>query len=56
MRRAVDGGARLVVLPEGLLSGYAKEQIRDRADLDWPVVLEELESTADLATSFRSGR
>jgi predicted amidohydrolase len=34
MRRAADGGAPLVVLPEGHLSGYAEEQIRDRADLD----------------------
>ena len=49
MRQAVAQGARLVVFPEGHLSGYAKAQVRDWADLDWAVVREELELTADLA-------
>lgn len=49
MRKAAAGCARLVVFPEGHLSGYAKEQIRDWADLDWSAVQEELESIADLA-------
>ena len=49
MRQAVGEGARLVVFPEGHLSGYAKAQVRDWADVDWSVVREELELTAALA-------
>ena len=49
MRQAVAQGARLVVFPEGHLSGYARAQVRDWADLDWTVVRAELELIANLA-------
>lgn len=49
MRTAAARGARLVLFPEGHLSGYAKEQVQDLADLDWPAVREETQAVADLA-------
>ena len=48
MRAAAHQGARLIVFPEGHLSGYAKEQIRDWDDVDWTLVREELQQTSDL--------
>lgn len=52
MRAAAAGKARLVQFPEGLLSGYAKEQIQDWADVDWPAVRDELEQIMSLATEL----
>lgn len=49
MREAAGRGARLVMFPEGHLSGYAKEQVRDWDDVDWPLVREELQHTCDLS-------
>ena len=49
MRRAAAADVRLIHFPEGFLSGYAKEQIADWADVDWDAVRDESRSTADLA-------
>lgn len=49
MREAAHQGARLVVFPEGHLSGYAKEQIHAWDDVDWVLVHEELRRTCDLS-------
>jgi predicted amidohydrolase len=49
MRQAAAADVRLLHLPEGFLSGYAKEQIADWDDVDWDAVRDELRSTADLA-------
>jgi predicted amidohydrolase len=49
MREAAAAGARLVHFPEGMLSGYAKEQVQDWADVDWTAAREELERVAGLA-------
>ena len=35
MRQAAAGKARLVQFPEGLLSGYPKEQLADWSEVDW---------------------
>jgi predicted amidohydrolase len=53
MRQAADAGARLVQLPEGSLSGYAKNPIMDWAEVDWTVVRDELESIMRLAAELR---
>lgn len=52
MRDASAQGARLVHFPEGTLSGYAKEQVRDWADVDWVTVREELHAVAALAAEL----
>ncbi len=52
MRAAGDAGARLVHFPEGLLSGYAVEQVDDWAEVDWTAVRGELESVAALASEL----
>lgn len=52
MRTAASRGARLVLLPEGHLSGYAKEQVSDFADVDWPAVRAEAEAVAALAAEL----
>jgi predicted amidohydrolase len=52
MREAAAGQARLVQFPEGLLSGYAKEQIQDWDDVDWPVVRQELDRITALAAEL----
>ncbi|GAA2645736.1 carbon-nitrogen hydrolase family protein [Paractinoplanes durhamensis] len=52
MRQAATAGVRLIHLPEGFLSGYAKEQVADWADVDWTTVRGELAATADLATEL----
>lgn len=49
MRVAKEQGARLVQFPEGAASGYSKSEIRDWADVDWPVLRQELGATAKLA-------
>jgi predicted amidohydrolase len=53
MQQAAAGKARLVQFPEGLLSGYAKEQIQDWADVDWSVVRAELEQIMALAAKLK---
>ncbi len=53
MLQAAAGKARLVQFPEGLLSGYAKEQIQDWADVDWAAVRDELEQIMALAAKLK---
>ncbi len=53
MRKAAGGRARLVQFPEGLLSGYAKEQIGDWSEVDWDAVRDELEQIMALAAELR---
>ncbi|MER7244324.1 carbon-nitrogen hydrolase family protein [Kribbella sp. NPDC000426] len=53
MREAAAEQARLVQFPEGFLSGYAKEQIQDWGDVDWPAVRDELEQIVALAAELR---
>ena len=53
MRQSSAAGARLVQLPEGALSGYAKNPITDWAEVDWTVVHSELESIMQLAAELR---
>jgi len=53
MKQAAAGKARLVQFPEGLLSGYAKEQIQDWADVDWAAVRAELEQIMALAAKLK---
>lgn len=52
MREAAAGGARLIQFPEGFLSGYAKEQIADWDDVDWPAVRAELDAVAESAAEL----
>lgn len=52
MRTAAGRDARLVHLPEGFLSGYAKEQVDDWAAVDWPAVRDELGRIAVLAADL----
>lgn len=49
MRDAAAAGARVVLFPEGLVSGYAKAQVHQWGDVDFDVVREELEAVAALA-------
>ena len=53
MRKAAAGRARLVQFPEGMLSGYAKEQIADWSDVDWDAVRDELEQIMALAAELK---
>ncbi|MBK3575847.1 carbon-nitrogen hydrolase family protein [Streptomyces sp. MBT65] len=53
MREAAEAGARLILFSEGCLSGYAKEQIRDWDQLDWPAVEDELRQVTALAAELR---
>ncbi len=53
MRKAAAGRARLVQFPEGLLSGYAKEQIADWSQVDWDAVRDELEQIMALAAELK---
>ena len=55
MREAAAQGARMVHLPEGMLSGYAKNPIQDWSEVDWAAVQEELESIVALAGEPGSG-
>lgn len=52
MREAAGAGARLVQFPEGFLSGYAKEQIQDWGDVDWPAVRDEVGQIAASAAEL----
>ena len=49
MREAAVQKARLLQFPEGFLSGYAKEQVDDWDDVDWPAVRDELQQITALA-------
>lgn len=49
LAKAAKGGARLVHLPEGALSGYVKSQIKTWDAVDWRALREELEQTAEAA-------
>lgn len=49
MAAASRRGARLIHFPEGALSGYVKAQIKCWDDVDWNVLREELEQTAETA-------
>lgn len=49
MSQAARRGARLVHFPEGALSGYASAQIKSWDTVDWNVLREELEETAQAA-------
>ncbi|WP_427887553.1 carbon-nitrogen hydrolase family protein [Kribbella sp. GL6] len=49
MRDAAAQNARLLQFPEGFLSGYAKEQVDDWDDVDWPAVRDELRQITALA-------
>lgn len=53
MRDAAAAGARLIQFPEGMLCGYAKEQISTWEDVDWPAVVEELQHIQTLARDLR---
>jgi predicted amidohydrolase len=53
MREAADRQARLIHLPEGFLSGYAKEQINDWAQVDWRAAREELLKIVALAAQLK---
>lgn len=53
MREAAARRARLVQFPEGLLSGYAKEQGDDWDDVDWTAVHDELQRVVELAAELR---
>jgi predicted amidohydrolase len=52
MRDAASGGARLVQFPEGALSGYARHQIQDWSEVDWPAIRDELRAIATLAAEL----
>jgi predicted amidohydrolase len=52
MHSAADMQARMVHFPEGFLSGYAKEQIADWDEVDWPAVRDELGQVAALAAEL----
>ncbi|MEV5960764.1 carbon-nitrogen hydrolase family protein [Kribbella sp. NPDC051952] len=53
MRDAAAKRARLVQFPEGMLTGYAKEQIADWSQVDWGVVRKELERIMALAAELK---
>jgi hypothetical protein len=53
MRQAADQDARLIHFPEGHLTGYAKEQVRDWSLVDWDAARHELEQIAALAAELR---
>jgi hypothetical protein len=56
MRRAAKAGAKLIQFTEGAISGYksgANKQSPARWNVDWPVLRNELETTAALAAELR---
>ncbi|HEV2529471.1 MAG TPA: carbon-nitrogen hydrolase family protein [Thermomicrobiales bacterium] len=53
MREAAVGGARLILFPEGMLSGYAKEQHADWSGMDWDGLRDELRRVMALAAELR---
>jgi predicted amidohydrolase len=52
MRDAAASEVRLVQFPEGMVSGYAKEQVKDWSEVDWPAVRVEVEAVAALAAEL----
>ena len=52
MSRAAETGARLIHFPEGCLSGYATDQVRE-GRLDWALIDEEHHRVAALAAELR---
>ena len=46
---AAIGGAHVIQFPEGLMSGYAKEQVQDWDDVDWDTLKEEIHEICVLA-------
>ncbi len=52
MRQASAARVRLIHFPEGFLSGYAKEQVADWADVDWAVVRDEVTRVAAAAAEL----
>ncbi len=53
MRQAAKGGARLVQFPEGMLSGYAKEQLKTWDEVNWTALRQELEGIIQLAGKLK---
>lgn len=53
MHEAVNGGARLIQFPEGMLSGYAKHPIMKWEEVNWQTVRKELETIMDLAAKLK---
>ncbi|MFJ6088057.1 carbon-nitrogen hydrolase family protein [Streptomyces sp. NPDC092369] len=53
MREAAEAGAQLIQFPEGCLSGYAKEQISDGDQVNWPAIEEEYRHVAVLAAELQ---
>jgi predicted amidohydrolase len=53
MRKAAQGGARLIQFPEGMLSGYAKHQISSWEEVDWQVIHKELAIITALAAELK---
>lgn len=49
---AAAQGAELALFSEGALSGYAKAQVSDWAELDWPALADEMASTAAYAAQL----
>lgn len=49
MREAANAGCRLIQFPEGVMSGYCKQQIRTWADIGWGLLRVEFLATAKLA-------
>lgn len=49
---AASMGARLALFPEGALSGYAKAQVRDWAELDWTVLASEMAAVSAHAAAL----
>jgi predicted amidohydrolase len=52
LRKAAAARARLVQFPEGMLTGYPKEQVADWSQVDWAVVRKELERIMALAAEL----
>jgi predicted amidohydrolase len=52
MREAAAGQARLVQFPEGMLSGYPKEQFTEWEQVDWAAVHDELGQVIALASQL----
>lgn len=53
MREAAKAGARLIQFPEGMLSGYAKNPIKDWSEVNWQTVQRELKGVLELAAELK---
>jgi len=53
MQDASTQGARLIQFPEGVLSGYAKNPIKNWGEVNWELVDSELNKIIDLAKKLR---